>query len=193
MAEHIHEIKTSPLLKVSIEQFYSKLSGGDLIFCSGYEPISRGIEMATLSPFSHVLMAWMPSFGKEWLTLESTIQKGVHVGLLRDYVGNYNGDLVLTCRPCLAMSDIFAEVNEGLSLLDDTYDWRQEVSIVGHKLTKVLPVIEPRNEYYCSGLQYAMSLVTKYPLKRPGVNYPTPEDNYTDPTVKAKCILLKKA
>lgn len=191
MAEHIHSIKDCTLPKVSKEVFYSKLQGGDLIFCSGRASISKGIEFVTSSPFSHVLMTWTTGYAGQWLTLESTIDKGVHVGLLSDYVDGYNGDLVLARRPLLSLTDIMQEVKAGLTALDDTYDWRQEVSIVGHKLIKALPIVEPKKEYYCSGLQYFMSLATKYPLKKPGPNYPTPEDNYTDSTVQGICALLK--
>jgi hypothetical protein len=56
-----------------------------------------------------------------------------------------------------------------------------------------LPLIEPKKELYCSGLQYAMSLATPYPLQRSSANYPTPEDNWTDPTVTPVCALVKSA
>jgi hypothetical protein len=133
-------------------------------------------------------MIWSPgAWCPQWLTLEATIQKGVHVGLLRDYVESYPGDLVVARRPLLTEAMIEAEVCKGLDLVDDNYDWIQEVSIASRKLCAVLPLIEPKNELYCSGLQYAMSLVTPYPLQRPTANYPTPEDNWTDPTVEAVC------
>lgn len=190
MAQHIASVKDSAIPRVTKAQLYTELRGGDQLYCSGRENVSEGIEVVTASPWSHVLMCWLPPWSNEWLTLEATIQRGVHVGLLRDYLDSYDGDLVLARRPCLTQGDIFAELNAGFALLDDGYDWQQEVSIAARKLIAKLPLIEPHKELYCSGLQYAMSLVTRYPLQRPDANYPTPEDNWTDPTVEPVCALL---
>lgn len=88
---------------------------------------------------------------------------------------------------------IRAELDRGFSLLDDSYDWQQEVSIAARKLIKSLPLIEPKKELYCSGLEYAMSLATLYPLQRSSANYPTPEDNWTDTTVVRVCALIKSS
>jgi hypothetical protein len=130
---------------------------------------------------------------QQWLTLEATFSKGVHVGVLADYIDRYDGELVLANRPALSPAMIQAEVDRGLSLLDNGYDWQEEVSIAARKLISFLPLIEPKKELYCSGLQYAMSLATPYPLQRPSANYPTPEDNWTDPTVQPICALVKSA
>lgn len=77
MAQHIESVKSSGIEQVTKTEFYAALRGGDLIFCSGSYAISRGIEAVTGSPFSHVLMAWLPYRANEWLTLESTAHKGV--------------------------------------------------------------------------------------------------------------------
>lgn len=126
-------------------------------------------------------------------TLEATFSKGVHVGVLADYVDRYDGDLVVARRSALSPEMFQAELDRGFSLLDDSYDWQQEVSIVARKLIKSLPLIEPKKELYCSGLQYAMSLATPYPLQRFSANYPTPEDNWTDTSVIPVCALVKSA
>lgn len=137
-------------------------------------------------------MAWTPgAWAGQWLTLEATFGRGVHVGLLADYVDHYDGDVVLARRPQLTQAMIEAELARGFSLLDDSYDWQQEVSIAARKLVKALPLLQPKRELYCSGLQYAMSLATPYPLKRPLASYPTPEDNWTDPSVEPVCALTK--
>jgi hypothetical protein len=191
MAEHISSVAQSKLLQVTKDELYAQIRPGDLFFCSGRANISYAIEDATKSPFSHVLKAWVPgSWAKQWLTLEATIDRGVHVGVLADYVDNYDGDLVLA-RRTLSEAEILAEVNAGLALLDDKYDWAQEVSIVGHKLIHKLPVVHPKAQLYCSGLQYVMSLASSEPLQRPAENYPTPEDNWTDPSVTPVCALVR--
>jgi hypothetical protein len=192
MAAHIQSVAASGVKQVTKGELYEQVRPGDLLFCSGEEAISRAIEGTTASPWSHVLMAWLPgAWCTQWLTLEATFEKGVHIGLLADYVEGYEGNLVLANRPALSPEMVQAELSTGLSLLDDGYDWRQEVSIAARKLIATLPLIEPRKELYCSGLQYAMSLATPYPLQRPSANYPTPEDNWTDLTVQPVCALAK--
>lgn len=190
MAAHIKNIRESGIRQVTKEQFYQELQWGDLIFCQGNYLISKAIQMGTGSPFSHVLMAWLPPSGREWLTLESTASKGVHVGRLTEYVDIYNGDLVIA-RRTLSTDDRFAALNTGFSVLEDAYDWQQEVSTLGHKLLKCLPVVQPQREYFCSGLQYLMSTATSIPLQNPGPSLPTPEQNWTDPSVVPVCAFIK--
>lgn len=190
MAIHIDNVKISRIREVDKCEFYEQLKWGDLIFCCGEAAISKQIETLTDSPFSHVLMAWLPDGGTQWLTLESTFHRGVHVGKLSDYVDAYDGDLVMARREVLTAAEKMASLNAGLGVLEDGYDWRQEVSIAAHRLVHALPIVRPQKEFYCSGLQYLMSLSTRYPLRRPGANYPTPEDLWVDPTVIPICALL---
>ncbi|MGC1872088.1 MAG: hypothetical protein WA700_14125 [Acidobacteriaceae bacterium] len=189
MAIHIDSVESSRIRQVDKASFYEQLEWGDLIFCCGQEQISKEIEAITHSPFSHVLMAWLPGGATQWLTLESTFHRGVHVGKLSDYVDAYDGDLVMTRRPMLTAAEKMSALNAGLSVLEDAYDWRQEVSLAAHKLIHALPIDRPQREFYCSGLQYFMSLATPYPLRRPGANYPTPEDLWVDATVIPICAL----
>jgi hypothetical protein len=187
MATHISSADAQGIEAVTKSGFYGNVRSGDLVFCCGHTDISRTIEDLTNSPFSHVLMTWFPSDADAWLTIESTFQHGVHVGQLAAYIDGYDGDLVLARRPVLTEAEIRKARDAGLQVLDDAYDWKQEVSVVGHRLLKCIPVEIPKKEYYCSGLQYLMSLATSYPLQRPGPNYPTPEDVWADPTVVPVC------
>jgi hypothetical protein len=191
MAIHIDSVKSSGIRQVSKLDFYEQLEWGDLIFCCGRAAISKEIEAITRSPFSHVLMAWLPDGAAQWLTLESTFHRGVHVGKLSDYVDAYDGDLVMARRQVLTAAERMSALNVGLSVLEDPYAWKQEVTIVAHRLIHALPIERPQKEFYCSGLQYFMSLATPYPLRRPGTNYPTPEDLWIDPTVVPICALEK--
>ena len=189
MAIHIDNVESSGIRQVDKADFYEQLEWGDLIFCCGQEQISKDIEAITCSPFSHVLMAWLPDGATQWLTLESTFHRGVHVGKLSDYVDAYDGDLVMARRQVLTDGEKMSALNVGLSVLEDAYDWRQEVSIAAHRLIHAFPIERPQKEFYCSGLQYFMSLATPYPLRRPGANYPTPEDLWIDATVIPICAL----
>lgn len=191
MAKPISSVSQLAVPTVTKSEFYSLIRPGDLLFCSGRSCISQAIENVSGSVFSHVLMAWVPGpWTSQWLTLEATFTRGVHVGILADYVDNYDGDIIVARRD-IPEVEILAEINAGLGLVDDQYDWAQEVSIVGHKLMHRLPVLHPKAQLYCSGLQYVMSLVSSNPLQRPGDNYPTPEDNWTDSSVSPICALAR--
>lgn len=189
MAAHILSANISGVRVLQPDAFLRAARTGDLLFCSGRNLIDKVIEGETDSPWSHVLMCWTTPAAGRWLTLEATFERGVHVGLLSDYIDRYDGDVVLARRPTLTESMIDAELARGFSLLDDTYDWQQEVSIAARKLCRALPLIEPQHELYCSGLQYVMSLATPHPLRRPDANMPTPEDLWCDPTVEPVCAL----
>jgi hypothetical protein len=191
MAEHIASIASSSIPKVDATAFLAAVQQGDLVFCSGADGISEPIEKETNSPFSHVLMAWRPWVFSPWLTLEATIDKGVHVGLLSDYVPGYKGGLALASRPRLTADQIEAELESGFAVLDDTYDWQSEVTFAAHKLLKFFPIDNPKKELYCSGLQQLMTRATPYPIVTSGPIMATPEQVWCDPSVAAKCSLAK--
>jgi hypothetical protein len=136
-------------------------------------------------------MVWLPFPHGPWLTLEATIDRGVHVGLLADYTNNQDGPLVLLRRN-LTDAQRTEQMIVGLNLLDNHYDWRQEVTFAAHKLVKFLPVAHPKGELYCSGLEYVQaSTVAPFAYKMDAEHpcMPTPEDIYTDPSVEAICLL----
>ncbi len=191
MAQHIASVAGSGIPLATKAEFYAQLRWGDMLFCSGSGPVSRAIEDVTHSPFSHVLFCWLPAHAGQWLTLEATLQRGVHVGRLSDYVDGYDGDLALARRPAVGDTQKFAELNAGFAVLEDAYDWRQEVSVVAHKLLACLPVVHPLGEYYCSGLMWWMSQASRSPLQMPGPELPTPEENWTDPSVVPVCARLR--
>lgn len=191
MAEHIQSVAESAIPKVSSALFWGSVRNGDLIFCSGADGISVPIEKETGSPFSHVLQARIPPDLDVPLAMQSTIQRGVAINLLDEY-RTYQGDLVLCHRPSLTAEEILAIQERFLTILDDAYNWQSEVGIAAHKLLKFLPVPAPKAEYYCSGAQYYASLAVAPGLQRPNQDWlPTPEDNFTDPSVVALCALLK--
>jgi hypothetical protein len=193
MAQHIESVGSSSISKVSAAEFWGSIRNGDFIFCSGADGISLPIEKETNSPFSHVLQARIPQDLKTPLALQSTIQKGVAANLLSEYE-DYDGDLVLCRRPALTDAEVLLIQERFLIILDDAYNWKTEVGIVARNLLKCLPVDNPKNEYYCSGAQYYASLAVAPGLQRPSpLWYPTPEDNYTDPSVMPICALLKGA
>lgn len=193
MAIHIQSVTGSSIPKVDKDQFYSTCRTGDLVFCSGQADISKTIEKETNSPFSHVLQLWLPSGATEWLTLESTINHGVHVGRFTEYIDKYDGNLVLTRRENLSAEAIIAIRNKFFTILDDQYDWKTEVGIVAHKLLAAVKVPNPKKEYYCSGAQQFASTAWLPVLQNPNPLWmATPEDNWTDPTVTPICAFIRK-
>ncbi|MGC1784465.1 MAG: hypothetical protein WA708_18215 [Acidobacteriaceae bacterium] len=194
MAKHIDSVANSYIPRVSNAGFYALCRGGDLVLCSGADGISVPIERETNSPFSHVLMLWTDDVFYKWMTLESTIEKGVHLGNFDEYADRYAGDLVLCRRPALTEAQIRAELLVGRELLGDKYDWIEEVSMAARKakLFSKLPVIKPKNELYCSGLQQAIA-VNVLPFDIPGPDWATPEQIFTDSSVEAICALLRAA
>lgn len=197
MAQHIDSVRASDIPKVDKATLYSLCKGGDLVVCWGNARISKAIEAVAGGP-SHILKIWTPWPGAPWLTLEATFpsstqsKSGVHIGLFSDYVDSYCGDLVLCRRPALTQAQIFEELNAGFALLDDNYNWREEVSIACRKLIPFAPVIKPVNELYCSGLQQAIAEKT-IPFATHGPDWNTPEQDFTDPSVVAICALLGAA
>lgn len=195
MAQHIDSVATSSISKVDKSTLYSLCKGGDTVYCWGKEEISKIIEGIAGGP-SHVLKIWTPWPGAPWLTLEATFpsttqsKSGVHIGLFQDYVDGYNGDIVLCRRLGLTEQQILAELNCGFMLLDDNYNWKEEVSIACRKLIPFAPVIKPSNELYCSGLEQACAMST-IPYQTHGPDWNTPEQDFTDPSVTAICALLR--
>lgn len=194
MADHIVSVADSSIRKVDRQTLLSLCEQGDLVFCWGSEKISEIIEKVSGGP-SHVLMIWKPWFSSPWLTIEATFpsstesKSGVHVGLFEDYVYSYPGSLVLCRRPALTGHEIQLEIEKGLSLLDDNYNWKTEISIVARKLLPFLPPIEEKNELYCSGLQEVMAEHT-VPFKKYGVDPNTPEQDFEDTSVVVVAALV---
>jgi hypothetical protein len=191
VAEHVHELASCTIPRVTKDEFYKALQWGDMVACSGQAPVSKTIESLTGSLWSHILMVWLPFPHGPWLTLEATIDRGVHVGLLADYTNNQDGPLVLLRRN-LTEEQKTEQMIVGLNLIDYRYDALQEITFAAHKLVKFLPVAHPKKELYCSGLEYVQaSTVAPYAYKMDADHpcMPTPEDIYTDPSVIAICLL----
>lgn len=184
MAQHIQTIASSSIPKGSKADFYAAIQFGDIIFCQGNYDISKAIQVATRSCLSHVLVSWLPPNADCWLTAESTADKGVHVGLISDYVDKYNGDIVICRATGLTDVDHYKMMNQFYSVLECAYNATEEVSTLMHKLTMVLPIVQPKKEYYCSQLVKFMRQPTVAPcgVGIDGVNY-TPEDAWLDSAI----------
>ncbi len=191
MARKIDSIAGSGITRVNAEQFLAACKTGDMVFCQGKYVESQVIEGVTGSCLSHVLMIWRDDWISQWLTLEATIDKGVHIGLLADYVTKYDGDLVLCRREVLTEEQIWRGLDAGLALLDDSYDVAEEIQIAAHKLLPWVHEDAGRKKLFCSALQQRISEATGVPLIWMGEGDPTPEDNWRDTTVWPVCALIK--
>jgi len=127
------------------------------------------------------------------LVLESTIEHGVSVEDAGYYLNLSDGPVVLARRPALTLDMYRAIRNRMLAVLGEQYDWKQEVeeAISRFPFLHSLPVRPTTNEEYCSGYQWYGSLaVPQFALQHPETCSPTPEDNWTDPSVVPVCALM---
>ena len=67
------------------------IRSGDLLLCSGSSAMSRMIQAATGSRFSHVAFIMRLDQLDRLLVLESVETRGIRAGTLRAYVEDYNG------------------------------------------------------------------------------------------------------
>jgi hypothetical protein len=193
------DFATTTIPKVSKAQFIAALQPGDAVYLWGMEAISKVIEALAGGP-SHVLTVWLPGWpGAQWLTIESTFpdvyhisKSGVHVGMLYDYLTAYPGNMVLTRRSIVTPEQVNLELTTGLGMLDDNYNWQTEVSVAARKLIPWLPLIQEKNELYCSGLREVMASKT-VPYQKCGPYPNTPEQCFQDSTTEAICILMQGA
>jgi hypothetical protein len=192
MAEQIASIASSAVRKVDKRGFYAALRFGDAVMCQGNYKISKAIERETNSCLSHILVAQLPPRASCWLTAESTEDKGVHVGLMSDYVDKYDGDLVIVRRAGLTEDDRYAMMNAFYGVLECAYNTTEELTTVLHRLTHVLPIAQPKKEFYCTQLWKHMCAATSVPCGAgaDGVNY-TPEDAWRDPLMEPIAALCK--
>lgn len=191
MAQHIDSVASSSIACVTKDEFLARCLNGMAILCSGQYDISKGIEKFTGSPWSHVAtLIWIEP-AQAWGVLEATKGHGVHIGHLDHYLDTYNGDIVLTDVPELTIADKLTMLETQFALIDDGYDTEQEVSMVAHKLIKLFPVIEGKNELFCSGLYEVGRAKTSKPLLWRGPGMASPEQVWTDPSIVPVCALVK--
>jgi hypothetical protein len=170
---------------MSAAVFFEAMRPGDLVFCWGSGLISKGIEAFTNGP-SHVFKVWLPFSTGPWLTLEAELTHGVRFGQFADYL-NYPGTIVL-CRRALTLAQVEAELTLGATLLDYKYDAVEFASLVARRFSTRFPLIQPKGELYCSGLQQAVAAAS-IPFNVPDKPWATPEQLFTDPSVHTICAL----
>jgi hypothetical protein len=186
MAAHIQSVATSGVPQVTAAELFETMRPGDLFFCWGSVAISKGIEQFTGGP-SHVFKVWLPFATGPWLTLEAEFGEGVRFGQFSDYLA-YPGDIIL-CRRELTLAQVEAELALGATLLDYKYDTVEFASLVARHFSTRFPLIQPKDELYCSGLQQAVAAV---PFAIPDKPWATPEQLFTDDSVKTICALMQK-
>ncbi len=181
MAAHLESFVTANIPKVSWGEFFESMLPWDLCFCWGSALVSKAIEDFTNGP-SHVLKVWLPPRTGPWLTLEAEFTHGVRIGPFADYL-RYPGNVVL-CRRPITFEQGSAELEFGSTLLDYKYDTIEFASLVARHFSTRFPLIQPRNELYCSGLQQALA-AKSIPFLCSDKPWATPEQLYTDPSVTA--------
>jgi len=124
-----------------------EIHSGDLLLCQGRSPMSRMIQAATHSPWSHVGVLWRLTGVDRILVLESVESIGVRAVPVSQYVTDYNHTgkaypgVVCIGRHSAFPSEVLPQVlfaQDVIDLLGTNYD-RQEIvaialRIVAHKL-----------------------------------------------------------
>lgn len=89
MSASLREFPDRPV--VEYDTCRRDIRDGDLLFCSGSAPMSKMIQWATMSCWSHVaLLMWVESIDR-LVVLESVESIGVRSVPLRSYLTDYNG------------------------------------------------------------------------------------------------------
>lgn len=179
---------------VEYEDIRAAIRSGDILLCSGSSPMSRMIQAATDSPFSHVGFLLRLESIDRIVILESVESIGIRTCSLSRYVYDYNGTgrpyggkLYLARHTALDFTDIsrlqgFSQ--KAVDLLGCPYDNRQIVSIAARIVAAKLglppkPAVHD-NAFICSEFVSVC-------LGSVGISVPYNTANYIAPADYARC------
>lgn len=159
MAIHINRPEINSMTEVDYETIRDNLNSGDILFAAGDYLISKAIQNATNSPWSHIgIIVKLESINRVFL-LESVEDMGVRLvplsKYLRDYENNkpYKGALVLARIQNSNSLNQDAMLQFGFNEITKPYD-KDEIAKI---IARIALGIGRRNrdrEYICSELVY---------------------------------------
>lgn len=159
MAIHISRQEINSMTEVDYEAIRNDLNSGDILFAAGDYLISKAIQNATSSPWSHIgIIVKFESINRVFL-LESVEDMGVRLvplsKYLRDYENNkpYKGALVLARLQNSNSLNQDAMLQFGFNEITKPYD-KDEIAKI---IARIALGIGRRNrdrEYICSELVY---------------------------------------
>lgn len=128
MADHLSASQLAALPVETYATLRPTLRTGDLLFCSGEYTISKLIEKATNSPWSHIGIIYCDQTIQRVLLLESVEDFGVRLAPLSKYLSDYEngnpyaGTLVLARRNPMTDATANAIMQFGVDQLTEPYD-----------------------------------------------------------------------
>lgn len=159
MAIHISRQEINSMTEVDYEAIRNDLNSGDILFAAGDYLISKAIQNATSSPWSHIgIIVKFESINRVF-SLESVEDMGVRLvplsKYLRDYENNkpYKGALVLARLQNSNSLNQDAMLQFGFNEITKPYD-KDEIAKI---IARIALGIGRRNrdrEYICSELVY---------------------------------------
>ncbi|WP_447985151.1 YiiX/YebB-like N1pC/P60 family cysteine hydrolase [Nitrospira sp. Nam74] len=169
------------------------IRSGDLIFCSGQYLVSKAIEEASKSLWSHIGILLRVNELDRVILLESVEDMGVRLAPVSKYLTDYdapgkpyNGTVYLArYQPGLSESEIKQIATFGLDKLTRPYN-REEIAAIAARIALHIPNddLMKNDTYICSELVYAcfQKAGITFPLN-PG-NFISPEDIAKDPRIQ---------
>jgi hypothetical protein len=170
------------------ESVRSGIRSGDLLFCSGTYLVSKLIQKATRSPWSHVGIIFVLKTIDRILLLESVEDVGVRFAPLSKYLSDYEngrpykGSLVVARSSAVTAEIARAIASFGTDELTCPYD-KEDIGQVVARIALGIGRRQKDREYICS------ELVAEC-FSRGGIDmlgdggYVTPEDVWTHDTVR---------
>ena len=161
MAQHVDSNGIKALSVVSYDKIRGKLKTGDLFFASGDYLVSKLIQHATDSPWSHVGIIVKIDAIDRILLLESVEDMGVRIAPLSKYLHDYEGGKpykgrIVTARHKELTASVVTEISSfGMDELTQPYDKAEITNILARISLGIGRKKNARNrEYICSELVY---------------------------------------
>lgn len=188
MAVHVSDAQVAALPVQDYATLRPTLLTGDLLFCSGEYTISKLIEKATNSPWSHVGIIYCDQTIQRVLLLESVEDFGVRLAPLSKYLSDYEngkaykGALVLARRIPLTDANANAIMQFGVDQLTAPYD-NGEIAELVWRIGFGIGRNAGTRGYICSELVAACFEEAGIPITPGAGGFTTPEDVWVDPKV----------
>ncbi len=188
MSKPLSVIEVTALPVQSYAALRPTLKSGDLLFCSGTYAVSRLIEEATQSPWSHVALVLRAEKLNRLLLLESVEDFGVRMAPLSKYLKNYqdgkpyDGPLVLARCSQVTDANLTAIAQFGVDQLTRPYG-NEEIGELVARIALGMGRKTATSGYICSELVEACLKAGGIVVQPGAGGFTTPENVWRDPTV----------
>jgi hypothetical protein len=171
------------------------LQSGDLLFCSGRYLVSRAIQAATRSPWSHVAIVFHIDSIDRKLLLESVEDVGVRLSPLTKYLNDYadgrpyNGSIVVARFLSINPEMVIRLGQYGTDELTRPYD-NEEIGTIIARIALGLSRESHDRNYICSELVHYCFKNAGYEFAYDPRGFISPGDIWGDSHVKFLARIL---